>query len=199
MKEHHEIRLPEFLSPFLSCSYGYDSTIITSISGRDSVRNNSSVPQRFYKISNARINSLQMEELVAFFTCRKGPLHSFRLKDYTDFFVADQFIFGYENQAEKFQLFKSYNDLINPYVRPIALPLIETVKLRSETREIPWSYDIETKEIILRDNLEMEQNLFASFEFDTKVRFITDKIEYSYCPDGSIALKEINIKEVFDA
>lgn len=199
MIEHHDIILPESLSPFLSCSYGYDSTIVSSASGRDFVRNNCDFPKRFFKISNARVNSKQMDEIVAFFTSRKGALYSFRLKDHSDFSVSEQFIGISNGEAQRFKLFKSYNDMIMPSIRYISLPIIETIKLRSEYGKIRYEYDAWKGEIILLDILEPGQNIYISFEFDIKARFITDKIEYSLCADGSIALKEINIKEVIDA
>ena len=63
---------------------------------------------------------------------------------------------------------------------------------------VRYIFDETIGEVELLDHLEIGENLTASFEFDVRVRFLTNKIEYSHCNDGSVLLSNIIIKEVVD-
>lgn len=198
MRNHHHIRMPEFVSSFLLCSYSYESNLVTSAAGRDFVKNNCDFPRRLYQIAGARISQKQFNEFTTFYNARKGSLYSFRLRDYSDYSVAEQRVFTYEPDIKKFKLFKLYDDSINPYIRYISLIIPDSLNLTANGEVVRYIFDETIGEVELLDHLEIGENLTASFEFDVRVRFLTNKIEYSHCNDGSVLLSNIIIKEVVD-
>ncbi len=58
------------------------------------------------------------------------------------------------------------------------------------------AFDFIGERVVLRSALAPAEQLIINFEFDVKVRFISSKIEYSYCNDGSILLNDIIMREI---
>lgn len=197
MNNHHNVKLPLFLHNFLLASFTFESNIATSYSGRDYVKNNSNHPIHSFVIKEAKLSSAQFEEFYAFFNARKGSLYSFALKDYGDFKVIDQ-ILSTEIGTKKFKLFKTYSDDEASHIRDISLVLPDTIYLKKNGEDCDFEFLSETSEIEIEQALEEGDVLSVSFEFDIRVRFITNKIEYSYCSDGSIQLCDIILREVLD-
>ncbi|MCC8416515.1 MAG: DUF2460 domain-containing protein [Rickettsia endosymbiont of Gnoriste bilineata] len=56
--------------------------------------------------------------------------------------------------------------------------------------------DYNTGVLTLPRPLDKEQILTGNFIFDVAVRFTNDSFEYSYSPDGSIELSQIELLEV---
>jgi uncharacterized protein (TIGR02217 family) len=198
MRNHHDVRLPFFLYPFLLSSFSFESHLITSYSCRDFIKNNRDFPVHTYKITAARINTSQFEEFYAFFNARCGSLYSFCLKDFGDYAVVDQLLAQGAAEGVKFKLFKKYEDSKNPSYRHLSLIIPESIKLKKNYADIEFRYLRDSYEVEIAEALRADDRLQVSFKFDVKVRFITNKIEYTYCSDGSILLNDIIIREVID-
>jgi len=193
---HHNIRLPDFFIGFIYSSFSFESIISTSYSGREFIKNGREAPFHHYKIVSARINNQQFEEFYSFYNGMRGPLHSFRLKDMNDYRARDEILVADEDSISKFKLFKTYNDRGFIFHRNIDLPILDTISI-IKNGEVE-DFIFEEGEVMLKRSLEPREDLVINFEFDVKVRFVTNKIEYSYCEDGSILLNDIIMKEICD-
>ena len=121
--------------------------------------------------------------LVAFFEGRRGRLHGFRFRDFADFkscppsgsvSPTDQPLGVGDGAATTFALTKAYADL----ARPIAKPVAGTVRVAVdgiETGDI--SVDAATGRVTFAAAPGSGALLTAGFEFDTPVRFDTDRID----------------------
>lgn len=191
---HHDIRLPDFFMGFIYSSFSFEPIISTSYSARDFAKNGSDIPVHSYRISSARINKHQFEEFYSFYNSRKGVIDSFRLKDMKDYIACNEILEASDEAITEFKLFKTYVDREVVYRRNIDLPVIEKISLKRSGEDV--AFDFIGERVVLRSALAPAEQLIINFEFDVKVRFISSKIEYSYCNDGSILLNDIIMREI---
>lgn len=130
--------------------------------------------------------------IVAFFEARRGPLHAFRWKDWTDYKsclasatprFGDQRIGTGDGSTTAFALTKIYGTGAAAYRRPIAKPVPGSVSVGagdSELREGPdFAVDVATGLITFSAPPPDGAAVTAGFEFDVPVRFDTDRLTIS--------------------
>lgn len=130
--------------------------------------------------------------IVAFFEARRGPLHAFRWKDWTDYkscsasampWFGDQRIGTGDGSTTTFALSKIYGTGAAAYRRPITKPVPGSVLLGagdSELREgLDFTVDVATGLITLAAPPPDGAAVTAGFEFDVPVRFDTDRLTIS--------------------
>jgi uncharacterized protein (TIGR02217 family) len=121
--------------------------------------------------------------LVAFFEARRGRLHSFRFRDFTDFRSCapsasisplDQRLGAGTGAAVSFQLLKLYGDV----ERPIRKPVDGSVRIAVDGVETgAFALDPPTGVVTLVEAPPEGAVVTAGFAFDTPVRFDTDRID----------------------
>jgi uncharacterized protein (TIGR02217 family) len=145
-------------------------------------------------------------EIIAFFEERRGKLHEFRWKDWSDYkscapntatTMDDQYIGDGDGSETEFQLRKLYGSEYSPYERPIKKPVAGTVKISIDgVQTTAWSVDTTTGIITFNSAPADGAVIRAGFEFDVPVRFDTDYIEINLDDFRAGQIPDIPIIEV---
>lgn len=145
-----------------------------------------------------------MAELTAFFEARRGRLRGFRFRDFADFkscapggavSVGDQNLGDGDGSRTRFQLIKAIGDV----VRRIHKPVDGTVRIAVGGEELAlgdFATNLITGEVELATPAALGAAVTAGFEFDTPVRFDTDRIEMTLEGFGAGRLVAVPLVEV---
>lgn len=179
----HEVRLPARLAFGSTGGIERRTEVVTLASGFERRSTPWAHGRRRYLIG-AGVRSLDdAATLVAFFEGRRGRLHGFRFRDFADFkscapsaVVAptDQPLGLGDGETATFALTRTYADL----ARPIAKPVEGTVRVAADGVETTvFTVDAATGLVTFDAPPAEGAVLTAGFEFDTPVRFDTDRID----------------------
>jgi len=188
----HEIRFPANLS-FGSVGGPERRTEVVTLANGFEERNTPWAHSRRRYDAGVGMRSLDdIETLIAFYEARRGQLHGFRWKDWSDFkscvpsgapAFRDQVIATGDGQTRDFVLTKTYRSGDQDYRRPITKPVLGTVRVGVAGDELVDSvhYTVEpaTGVVSFVDAPDMGVEISAGFEFDVPVRFDTDLIQTS--------------------
>ena len=185
----HEVRLPARLAFGSTGGVERRTEIVTLGSGFERRSTPWAEGRRRYLIG-ASLRSLDdMATLTGFFEARRGRLYGFRFRDFADFkscapgmaVAADDQGLGIgDGVATTFALRKRYGDLDTATERPIAKPVEGTVRVAvdgAEQTSGTFAVDHATGLITLDEAPDIGATVTAGVEFDTPVRFDTDRIE----------------------
>ncbi|TCM86621.1 DUF2460 domain-containing protein [Rhodovulum steppense] len=188
----HEVRFPANLS-FGSVGGPERRTEIVTLANGFEERNTPWEHGRRRYDAGVAMRSLDdVEAMIAFFEARRGQLYGFRWKDWSDFksclpsrdpaFDDQRIGFG-DGSKTLFQLTKTYSSGGHSYVRPIAKPVADSVRLGIDGVELAegldFTVDTATGLVMLAEAPEFGAAVTAGFEFDVPVRFDTDRIQTS--------------------
>ncbi|SFI24427.1 DUF2460 domain-containing protein [Albimonas pacifica] len=205
----HEVRFPDTLSVGSTGGPMRRTEIVTLANGFEKRNTNWAESRRSYD-AGIGVSSLDdLQEVVAFFEARRGQLHAFRWKDWLDYkscapseevSSGDQRIGTGDGSTYLFQLTKSYEAAVNPYVRTIAKPVTGTTRVAVDGVEQVAAADFvvadSTGEISFIVPPAAGQAITAGFEFDVPVRFDTDRIVWSLTALQAGEIPSIPVVEV---
>lgn len=188
----HDIRFPANLS-FGSVGGPERRTEVVTLANGFEERNTPWEHSRRRYDAGIGMRSLDdVETLIAFFEARRGQLHGFRWKDWSDYKSSppsidpnyhDQIIGMGDGSRTEWQLIKTYRSGDQTYARPIHKPVAGTVTLGLQgdplVEGVNFSYDADTGLITFVTAPENGAEVTAGFEFDVPVRFDTDRIHTS--------------------
>jgi len=188
----HEIRFPANLS-FGSSGGPERRTEVVELSSGFEERNTPWAQSRRRYDAGVSLRSLDdIAILIAFFEARRGQLHGFRWKDWSDFkscapsgrpAFGDQEIAMADGETHAFQLTKTYASGGHSYVRPITKPVDGTVLVGVSGDEqvlgVDFDLDTATGRVLFAEAPDAGEVITAGFEFDVPVRFDTDMIQTS--------------------
>lgn len=188
----HEVRFPASLS-FGSVGGPERRTEIVALSNGFEERNTPWAQSRRRFDAGLGMRSLDdLDVLIAFFEARRGQLHGFRWKDWSDYKSCrpsatptplDQEIARGDGVQTAFQLVKNYRSGGEAYARPITKPVEGSVTVAvgdAALRAVAeYTLDHSTGAVVFRDAPAPGAPVTAGFEFDVPVRFDTDRIETS--------------------
>jgi uncharacterized protein (TIGR02217 family) len=188
----HEIRFPANLSFGSIGGPERRTEIVTLVNGFEE-RNTPWADSRRRYDAGLGLRSLDdVETLIAFFEARRGQLHGFRWKDWSDFKSGrasqpvqetDQNLGVGDGQRTEFGLTKTYRSGTESYVRPITKPVPGTVLVAIEgDRKVETvDYTVDPVKGLVRFVTPPGVGVVvtAGFEFDVPVRFDTDRIQTS--------------------
>ncbi|NKX46309.1 DUF2460 domain-containing protein [Roseicyclus persicicus] len=188
----HEVRFPANLS-FGSVGGPERRTEVVALTNGYEERNTPWAQSRRRYDAGVSLRSLDdIAALIAFFEARRGQLHGFRWKDWSDYKSCapsgtpgfrDQEIAVADGVATVFALSKTYGEGPDVYVRPIAKPVLGTVLLGVSGDEqvlgLDAEVDVTTGLITFAEPPDAGEVITAGFEFDVPVRFDTDVIQTS--------------------
>lgn len=179
----HEVRLPARLAFGSTGGVERRTEITTLASGYERRATPWALGRRRYLIG-ANLRSLDdMAELIAFFEARRGRLYGFRFKDFADFkscapggtpAASDQLLGVGDGTRTAFALVKRYGDV----ERPITKPVEGSVRIALDgTETSAFAVDATTGQATLASAPAPGVVVTAGFQFDTPVRFDSDRIE----------------------
>lgn len=185
----HEIRFPSHLS-FGSIGGPERLTEIVTLANGHEERNTPWAHSRRRYDAGVGMQSLDdVAEVVAFFEARRGRLHGFRWKDWSDWKscrpsqeigFGDQEIGTGDGTARVFRLCKTYRSGDQSYRRPICKPVAGSVRIGIDGVELPeaggWTCDTATGEVTFAAPPPAGAVVSAGFEFDVPARFDADAI-----------------------
>lgn len=185
----HETRLPARLAFGSTGGVERRTEIVTLGSGFERRSTPWAQGRRRYLIG-ANLRSLDdMAALTAFFEARRGRLYGFRFRDFADFkscapgtavSATDQALGLGDGVRTVFALSKRYGDDETGTERRIAKPVEGTVRVAVagvERASGAFAVDHTTGLVTLGEAPQAGAVMTAGFEFDTPVRFDTDRIE----------------------
>ncbi len=205
----HEVRFPDDISAGSSGGPERLTDIVTLRSGfeeRNTIWANS---RRRYDASLGIRNSDMLYDVIEFFEARRGRLHAFRWKDWSDYKSSKpRSVISYQDQQigtgngslQEFQLKKSYSAASNPWQRTIRKPVSGTVSIGvNGTEQIigtNFTVDYSTGIVTFMTAPANGAVITAGFEFDVPVRFDTDFLNITLDAWEAGNLPQIDIVEV---
>lgn len=179
----HETRLPARLAFGSTGGVERRTEVVTLASGFERRSTPWAQGRRRYLIG-AGLRALDdAAALVAFFEARRGRLHGFRFKDFADFkscapsaapAATDQEIGVGDAEVTAFQLTKAYGDLAREIRKPVAGTVTAALDGVVTTA---FTVDTATGIVTFTSPPAEDAVVTVGFEFDTPVRFDTDRIE----------------------
>ncbi|GAB1363702.1 DUF2460 domain-containing protein [Rhodobacter sp.] len=188
----HEIRFPAKLS-FGSVGGPERRTEVVALQNGHEERNTPWAHSRRRYDAGLGLRSLDdVETLIAFFEARRGRLHGFRWKDWSDHkscpasrmpTALDQIIGTGDGVQRVFQLQKTYRSGQEVYVRPVVKPVAGTVLVAvaqdPKVAGLEFEVDPATGLVTFDTPPALGTEISAGFEFDVPLRFDTDHIQTS--------------------
>jgi uncharacterized protein (TIGR02217 family) len=206
----HDLRLPEFIEQGASGGPRFKTTVFTLNSGFEQ-RNQDWADSRgewdisygFLEMENEEIDET-IHTVLAFFYARRGALHSFRFKDWSDFelgtTVVPVTIGTGDGGSTTFQLFKTYEPGSYEYARTLTKPVTGTLKvyldgtLKTETTHYTVDYTTGAIEFLAAPGVDVV--VAASCEFDFHVRFADDALNIITAWKGAGEINGLKLIEV---
>jgi uncharacterized protein (TIGR02217 family) len=182
MTSFHEVRFPVRLAFGSGSGIERKTEIVSLASGYERRISPWALGRRRYLIGAGVRSLVDAAELLSFFEAREGRHYGFRFKDFADFkscalnvspAATDQVIGSGDGVAAGFQLVKAYGSV----VRDIAKPVSGTVKVAVEGIEVSFGVDETTGIVTLASAPAVGKTVTAGFEFDTPVRFDSERID----------------------
>ena len=147
--------------------------------------------------------------LIAFFEARRGRLHAFRWKDWSDFKSCrpsqlfdgtDQEIGRGDGVTTVFQLIKTYASGAHSYARPIVKPVSGSVRIAiandPKVEGVEYTVDHATGLITFVTPPDINAQVSAGFEFDVPVRFDTDSLQTTFATFQAGDVPDVPVVEV---
>lgn len=148
----------------------------------------------------------QLAAVVAFFEERRGRLHGFRFKDPLDHAssapgaavtATDQTIGAGDGTTRRFALTKTYGGAFDPYVRPIAKPVADSVMIAvAGVATTAFALDLADGAVVLDAAPPAGAAVSAGFRFDVPVRFDMDRLEIDLAAFEAGAIPSIPVVEI---
>ncbi|MEM7643476.1 MAG: DUF2460 domain-containing protein [Pseudomonadota bacterium] len=205
----HEIRFPARLS--LGSVGGPErlTEVVTLANGHEERNTPWAQSRRRYDAGVGMRSLDDLGEVIAFFEARHGRLHGFRWKDWADFKSCkssenvafdDQVIGRGDGIGTAFPLSKTYRSGTQSYLRPIAKPVVGTVRAGISGDELVqgthWDVDTVSGVVTFSAPPDVGVDVTAGYEFDVPVRFDTDAVLVSVATFQAGEIPDIPILEV---
>ena len=183
MTGFHEVRFPARLAFGSGSGIERKTEIVALASGYERRISPWAQGRRRYLIGAGVRSLVDAAELLEFFEAREGRLYGFRFKDFADFkscalnatpSPGDQILGTGDGVRTQFSLRKAYGAV----VRPIAKPVSGTVRVAVSGIEVTgYSINSDTGVVTFAAPPAVGQVVTAGFEFDTPVRFDSERID----------------------
>jgi uncharacterized protein (TIGR02217 family) len=207
----HEVRFPAGISLGATGGPERRTEIVVLGSGAEERNSRWADSKRSYNAGYGIKRVDDLHAVIEFFEERRGRLHGFRWKDWSDYkscppsastTALDQSIGTGTGADATFQLVKTYGSAFNPWTREIKKPVSGSVRVAvagvAKSAATHFTVDHATGVVTFTGgNIPaMGESVTAGFEFDVPVRFDTDRlgVNLSLIEAGSIS--DIPIVEI---
>lgn len=179
----HDVRLDTRISYGASGGPGYATTIQTTASGHEYRITRQAGGRRVFEFSKELLEADDWSDLISFASARRGHLHGFRFKDWSDYTTApngrdaptatDQVLGSGDAATTQFQLLKTYDSSgPNPEIRNLTLPVAGTLLVAIDGTPTTSYTATNPGGIITFASAPADGSVVtAGCEFDTPVRF----------------------------
>jgi uncharacterized protein (TIGR02217 family) len=205
----HDVRLPVDLSFGATGGPEWRTDIVELASGRE-VRNTTwSASRRRYDVGLGLRALSDLEDILAFFEARRGPLFGFRMRDWLDWKscsvdetpdAGDQLLGHGDGTRTVFQLRKVYQSGEQQIWRDITRPVAQSVRVAVGDVELFSGFTIDpgSGEVVFDVPPAEGAAVAAGFEFDVPVRFegssiVTSLSRFAAGEVPSIPLVEVRV------
>jgi len=203
MPAFHDTRFPANIS--LDSSGGPErlTRIVTLASGHEERNTPWSRSRRRYDAGYGVRSLDDIHAVIAFFEARRGRLHGFRWKDWADHRSGlpsapptplDQFLAIADGTATVFALTKTYASGPTAEARPITHPVTGTVLAAIDGVSAPVT--VSGSAIAFATPPPSGAEITAGFEFDTPVRFDTDRLDINLAGFKAGEIPSIPVVEI---
>lgn len=205
----HDVRYPTNLSFGSSGGPERRTEIVTLVNGFEERNSPWQDSRRRYDAGHGMRSLDDLETLIAFFEARRGQLHAFRWKDWSDYktcrpsqtvSATDQVLGTGDGVRTVFQLVRVYASGGQSYTRILAKPVAGTVKVavNGVARVAGTDFSVNTDTGAVTFNVPPGAGLAvtAGCEFDVPVRFDTDRISTSLATFQAGEIPSVPVIEV---
>jgi uncharacterized protein (TIGR02217 family) len=206
----HEVRFPAGISLGASGGPERRTEIVVLGSGAEERNSRWADSKRSYNAGYGIKGVDDLHAVITFFEERRGRLHGFRWKDWSDYesctpaetpSALDQEIGTGDGINAAFQLVKTYGSSFAPWVRTIAQPLAGTVLVAVDgVVQDPGNFAVNASTGVVTfagGHLPADDTVVtAGFEFDVPVRFDTDQLEINLSQIETGSIPHIPIVEI---
>jgi len=188
----HDVRFPTAISRGASGGPERRTEIVTLGSGREERNQRWADSRRRYDAGYGVRGVDDLHAVIAFFEERRGRLHAFRWKDWSDYkscpplqtpAATDQEIGTGDGATAAFQLHKTYGASFAPWTRAITKPVAGTVLVSvdglAQAEGSDLTVDYAAGVITFASPPSDGAAITAGFEFDVPARFDTDRLAVS--------------------
>ncbi len=142
--------------------------------------------RRRWDVGSAVTTLDELNLLIEFFEARRGPLHGFRFRDFTDdrsarpqqdISALDQPLGTGDGEATDFQLVKHYGETVRVVLKPVA----QSVRVAIDGSELTGGFSVDTASgrVSFSAPPPTGAMVTAGYRFDCPVRFETDRLDAS--------------------
>lgn len=168
--------------------------IVSLTSGREKRNARFALSRHRYDAGTGVRSLADLQEIVAFYEARRGPLHAFRVRDPFDMkscaadqspSPTDQTLGTGDGARVRFALVKRYGSGADAYLRPIRKPVAGTLRVAvagvEKASPAQFTFDDATGEVVFAAGSipAAGQAVTAGYSFDVPVRFEADRMEVS--------------------
>ncbi len=198
MPTFHETQLPTDISYGSSGGPEFSTDVVITHSGAEQRNANWTQARAVYNVAHGVKTQSQLDALIAFFRARKGRAYGFRFKDWSDFSVTAQAIGTGDGVLTQFQLVETYTSGSETVSRTITKPVSGTITIYVDAVEqvSGVSTSTTTGMVTFTSAPANATAITADFEFDTPVRFDTDRLSASLDSYGVNSWTDIPLVEV---
>lgn len=153
-----ESRINDVVPRLISTTGGpsFQTNIVVVASGHEQRNKNWSQALGTWQLGERVVDQTEKEALINFFNARKGKFQGFRFKDWADFYVSyaqgKLGTTGLGTGLSTYQLYKTYTDYGDTYLKKIVKPVSGTVIVKQDGVVIGSSIDTETGIVTLSPN-----------------------------------------------
>lgn len=194
----HDVQLRDDIERGAEGGPGFKTNVLTLSNGKEKRNQEWELARGEWDIGYGIQEKAGYDEVRAFFYSRRGRAHSFRFKDWSDYYMDRQTIGEGTGALTTFSLFKTYSDGTYSYDRPLTKPVVGTVKvwkdavLQNSGYTVNYLTGVITFTAAPADNVVIE----AQCQFDVPVRFDVDKFPLNLTWEEAGTISSLMIVEV---
>ena len=187
MTSFHDVRFPLDIARRARAVVGRRTEVVALASGHERRNARWARARRRWQVGYGIKTLDDLHTVIAFFEARKGRLHGFRFRDWTDFkscppqgtpAPTDQTLAIADGLSKNFPLIKNYGDAAASETRRITRPVPGTVRVAIDGAEqtTGWTLNADTGMVIFSTRPAAGAVVTAGYEFDVPARFDTDEL-----------------------
>jgi uncharacterized protein (TIGR02217 family) len=157
----------------------FSTQIVASPSGHEQRASEWADARMRYDAGPGVRSEADVQRLAEFFRARRGAARAFRFRDPFDHAAVDQWLGDGDGSRRQFALVKYYGAGADAQVRPIRLPVADSVRVTVGGVEVSGFVVTGEGELLLAAAPEAGVAVRADFLFDVPVRFAEDRLEVS--------------------